>query len=163
MSGHYAGYLAAQNARNEAFKSFAAAEDVLFRADGLSGFRRLIPDGALRTSLSPEWLALAVTGRDARLLLPPLELPASRHLAISMEITAPKCTRARLLYLEQAGGAEREVQAAAQDIPQGHSIVHLEARESGMNGFLRLIPGEADGEYRLHSLEVRGVPEESAW
>jgi len=41
--------------------------------------------------------------------------------------------------------------------------VHLEARESGMNGFLRLIPGEADGEYRLHSLEVRGVPEESAW
>ena len=93
-------------------------------------------------------------------------LPAFAHdpqspLIVRVDLTSPADTVLELFYeTSQASGysGDRKV---SQELHKGRNVVFLTLKEPTLSGRLRLDPGMIPGEYVLHDLEVRALPQDS--
>jgi len=106
-----------------------------------------------------EWqrdIVFRAMGPKASLLLPSFPLGPSSFIVLRMELTSPHSTTLLVSYeAEKSQGLSRRNTIPNVLVP-GRNTIFLAIPAQGLKGRLVLHPGNAPGDYILHSLDIRG-------
>jgi glycosyltransferase involved in cell wall biosynthesis len=137
--------------------AFHASQMILFSTHQSHGFAALATSEHMQVSRQDNELEFTAVGNDPQIYFPELVPRGEERLIIRIKMTASKPTFVQVFYKllkQEEYQEERSVIAA---IPEGVSEVFLPSREPNVQGVIRLDPAGHEGEYIIHSIEMRGL------
>jgi len=105
---------------------------------------------------APGGVLLRSTGNDPQAMLSPLP-PADGLAALRVDITSPAETVLQVYYTTRHEAGFAEERSVRQVLHKGRNEVYICLGAAGLGERLRLDPGETDGDYVLHAMELRHV------
>ena len=103
----------------------------------------------------PNGIVLKSNGEDPQVLLPQFTFPYNKPIIIKIIISSSKNTILQLFYSTKSNPVYTEEQSKKKAIKVGYNEIYIELGPRCYNGRLRLDPGKTDGDFILHSFEVR--------
>ncbi len=116
---------------------------------------RVLTNGAAPDLSTPGPLVLHASDGDPSVLLPLFDYPAGEELHLLVDIDSPAETQLALYYSTSTGRGYDESRTIRNPLRRGRNVAILTFNSKGLEGRLRLDPGEVRGSYQIHRIEIR--------
>ncbi len=130
------------------------ASSALLSLDPTSRYQNLRPMRDATLTPHESWLLVTATGKDPHFQLPPFDFPSRQGIELEIILQSPTQTELQMFYLVQGETKYSEKFSMTKPIQKGRNTLHLSLIRNDLWGKLRLDPGRAPGEYRIHSIRV---------
>lgn len=136
--------------------AFAAATESLLKLDPPQPLEAGDADLDVQEA-RPGSLHLHDKGDGPSVLLPRIQPPGAKQLVVRVEMTVPQEVDAVLFWKNAAAEDYSDKNRAVCHVDIGRHVVYFAVPASGLVDRLRLDPGNARGDYDIHSIEIRPI------
>ena len=141
-------------------QKFGASKETLFRASPIEAFTGIRANAGLSVLRESDRIVLQISGKEAGLEFPQIDVPANRNLMVRVCGESPVPFRMEIRYASDNPDENGTMQTVAQDMSVGpNELYFLLPCEAGRLRFT-LNPPLWAGRISLSEIEVRAVPKD---
>lgn len=137
--------------------TFHSSQMILFSTYQSRGFADLTTSEHMQVARQENELEFTAVGNDPQMYFPEFVHRGEERIVIRVKMTASRATFAQVFYKLSKHDDYQEERSVVHAIPEGLSEVFLLPREPYVRGVIRLDPAGHEGEYIIHSVEIRGL------